>query len=324
VTGIPTSEQLRHVVQAAGLAPSVHNTQPWRFEARPDGLALYADPSRQLGVLDPDGRQLHLSCGAALFHARIAARALGFDVRVRLLTDPSRPEHLADLTLVPGRQATPDEVRLATAILHRHTHRGPFDDRPVPTAVLDRLRLDVEAEGAVIDVVVKADDLIALEVLLSRADAQLEHEPEYREELAQWVHTGPLQADGIPVEALETASGSPVRQRDFTLTQPDRLDGSSPRVDHPSIVVLATVDDSQTSWLKAGQALAALLLRAADHGVQAQPLGQVTDVLAYRLGLRSALGMLALPQLVLRMGYAAHSPVTPRRTVEDVLVGVPE
>ena len=319
-----TPEQLRHVVEAAGLAPSVHNTQPWRFVATADGLDLYADPTRQLLVLDPDGRQLALSCGAALLHARVAARALGLDVDVTLLPRPEEPQHLAHLVLAAGRPATPDEIRLATAILHRHTHRGAFDERSVPTALLDRLRLDAEAEGAVLHRVVEEDQLVALEVLLSRADAQLEHEPDYREELGHWVRTEGVQPDGLPIEALESVAGSSLRQRDFTLTHPADMTGDAPKADHPSVVVLATPDDGTAAWLQAGQALAAVLLRAADHGVQAQPLGQVTDVLAYRLGLRSAFGMVGLPQLVLRMGYASHSPVSPRRPVEDVLIGVPE
>ena len=97
-----SSEQLRHVVQTAGLAPSVHNTQPWRFVERSDGLELRADASRRLAVLDADGRQLHLSCGAALLHARLAARALGLDVEVQLLPDPDDPERLADLRITRG------------------------------------------------------------------------------------------------------------------------------------------------------------------------------------------------------------------------------
>jgi hypothetical protein len=317
-----TSEQLRHVVQAAGLAPSVHNTQPWVFVARPGHLELRADPQRQLKYLDPDGRQLHLSCGAALFHARVGARALGLHVKTRLLPDPVQPALLADLTLTAGPPATGDEIRLATAILQRHTHRGSFDDREVPEALLAVLRTAAAAEGAFLLPVTSDDELIELEVLLSRADALQEQDDDYRNELARWVHETQMHADGIPLAALTTAPGSSLRQRDFTLSHPSALDGSAPRSDRPAVVVLTTEGDEPASWLRAGQALAAVLLQAADHGVQAQPLGQVTDVLTYRLGLRGALGILGMPQLVLRMGYAANSTVTPRRKVDDVLVSV--
>ncbi|MDT7573339.1 MAG: hypothetical protein QOE05_3513 [Actinomycetota bacterium] len=318
----PTTEQLRHVVQAAGLAPSVHNTQPWRFVARADRLELHADPSRQLRVLDPDGRQLHMSCGAALLHARVAARALGLGVQVHLLPDPAVPTHLADVVLTPGQPASDAEIRLATAILQRHTHRGAFEQRPVPAAVLAGLCHVAQSEGGRLEEVVAADKLIELEVLLASADAMEERDDRYREELTQWVHEGPIRSDGIPAAALEQAPGSSLRQRDFTLTHADAVDGSAPPADRPAVVVLTTDDDTPVSWLRAGQALAAVLLRAADLGVQAQPLGQVTDIVAYRLGLRQALGIIAMPQLVLRMGFAPRTAITPRRSVDEVLVTV--
>lgn len=319
-----TPEQVRHVVEAAGLAPSVHNTQPWRFVAGPDSLELYADTQRRLDVLDPDGRQLDLSCGAALFHARIAARALGLAVEVTLLPDPDHPEHVARLVLTGGPAATPDEVRLATAILHRHTHRGPFLDKEVPAAVLERLRLDAEAEGAALFQVSGEDQMVQLEVLLSRADAALESEPGYREELAHWVREDASQPDGIPAQALPSAPGSSLRQRDFTFSHSPATSGEAPPADRPVVVVLSTPEDDHVDRLRAGQALAAVLLRAADLGVQAQPLGQVTDIVAFRLGLRAALSLVGLPQLVLRMGYAPHQAYTPRRPVSEVLIGVPK
>jgi hypothetical protein len=206
--------------------------------------------------------------------------------------------------------------------LHRHTHRGAFDDRPVPDAVLDVLRAAATAEGALLHQVVSEDELIDVEVLLAQADAVEERNEDYRAEIALWVHDGSVRGDGIPTAALGEAPGSSLRQRDFTLEHPAGVDGSAPRPDRPAVVVLSTDDDEPRSWLRAGQALASVLLNAADHGVQAQPLGQVTDVLAYRFGLGRTLGIRGWPQMVLRMGYATRSPVTPRRTVDEVLVSV--
>lgn len=317
-----TAEQVRHVVQAATLAPSVHNTQPWRFIARPGRLELHGLDERRLRVLDPDGRQLHLSCGAALMHARVAARALGLDIAVHLLPAPDVPLHLADLVLTAGARASDDDVRMATAILHRHTHRGAFDRGKLPVALVERLRSTAESEGARLDDVVSEDDLIELEVLLSRADEATVQDQRYREELRRWVHPDETSADGVPLSAADVVAGSALRQRDFTLTLPPTPPADAPVAEHPTVVVLISDDDEPVSWLRSGQALAAVLLRAADHGVQAQPLGQVTDLLAYRLALRNALGIVGMPQLVLRMGFAAHSVVAPRRDVEDVLVSV--
>ena len=69
--------QLEHAVEHALRAPSVHNTQPWRWRIDPaDGVVeLHADRGRQLTATDPDGRDLLISCGAALGHLAVALRA---------------------------------------------------------------------------------------------------------------------------------------------------------------------------------------------------------------------------------------------------------
>lgn len=318
----PSSEQLRHIAQAAGLAPSVHNTQPWGFVARPDGLELHADLTRTLHALDPDGRQLHLSCGAALQHARVAARALGLDVQVRLLPEPAVPTHLADLVLAAGPRPGIEELGLGSAILHRHTFRGSFSGRPVPAAVLTELRAAAEREGAGLHEVRRADQLVELAVLLSRASDAQERDAGYQRELAAWVHPDLLAVDGLPLPAVGAAPGSSLRQREFgpVPRAPGALD--PPDADRPVVLILVTDTDTPLAWLRAGQALGALLLHAADRGVQAQPLGQVTDGLAARRELRSRLGLVGHPQLVLRMGYADAVAVTRRRDVEDVLAPV--
>ena len=311
---------LRHVVQAATLAPSVHNTQPWRFALLDDGFELYADATRQLPVLDPTARQLHLSCGAALVTARAAARALGLDAHVELLPDPERPDLLARLTLTHGAAATDDDLALALAVLKRHTVRDAFQPREVPRDLLSRLGCVVDDEGAALRVLRDEGELVSLAVLLSGADWTEERDPAYRREVAAWVRDGA--PDGIPSQALpETGDrGSTLRLRDFSLSHPERSTGAAPACEDPAVVVLTTRQDGPFAWLRAGQALGALLLHAAAEGVQAQPLGQVVDLPGPRSQLARELGLVGTPQMALRLGYAAATAATPRRTVDDVLV----
>ena len=316
------------VVDAARHAPSVHNTQPWRFVSSADGLGLWADPGRRLPVLDPDGHQLHLSCGAALQHARVAARALGLDDDAILLPDPAVPAHLAQLRLAPGAPATAHELALAGAVNHRHTDREAFTAQRLPDPLLEALRLVTEAHGARLRPVRSRDDLLELEVLLARADRTQQADPAYRQELAAWVRHGPS-ADGIPHQQLpaDPERGSSLQLRDFqpgSGTAPSH-EGSPPDAEHPDVVVIGTADDSTLSWLHAGQALGAVLLLGTLHGAAAQPLGQATDTASSRLHLGQALGMLGIPQLALRMGYptagdpTAQAAGTPRRALHDVL-----
>ncbi len=313
--------QVRHVVEAATLAPSVHNTQPWRFDVRPDGFDLHADRDRQLTHLDPSGRQLHLSCGAALSTAQVAARALGLDSRLALLPDPGRPDLLASLTLLPGAPATDEDLRLALAVLMRHTVRDAFEQRPLEPALLEELRAAAEQDGASLRPVSGSAERLELAVLLATADVAEEHDPAYRQELAAWVHA-PERGDGLPPSAVRSPAGrgTPLALRDFTLSGPRPSADEPPVAERPDVAVLTTTTDDPEAWLRAGQALARVLLHAAAAGVQAQPLGQVTDLAWSRTRLATALGLVGVPQLVLRLGYATAHATTPRRDLDDVLV----
>ena len=333
---LPTTEILARVVRAAARAPSVHNTQPWRFTASGDGAVvdLFADRSRQLPVLDPDGRQLHLSCGAALQHARVAARAEGLQVEVTVLPEPADPDHLARLMLGPGRPPSPQETALADAGEQRRTHRSPFDSAGVPLEVLEQLRAAVAGEGAGLRRVGSPDALVELAVLLANADDEQSRDPRYREELERWTDLPGLPESGIGADVLDPASGvgSSLSLRRFTHDHADAAsagdtstgDAASmtepPPAEHPDVVVLVTPGDGPPDWLQAGQALGALLLTAASQGVLAQPLGQVTDTAGYRARLATALGLSGVPQLALRLGVPVSTgPATRRRPLGQVL-----
>lgn len=309
----------RAIVHAATLAPSVHNSQPWLFTKDEGGLDLYADGDRRLPVLDPEGRLVRISCGAALVNAQVAARALGFLVQPALLPDLADVGHLARVDLTAGTPAGPDERALAAAILLRHTHRGAFDHRALPASLLAELRVAAEEHGAAMTVI-SGDDLIELEVLLAWADGIEEANPDYREEVAASLREG-LSTDGIPMVALagDPERGSSLRLRDFALLGPRPPGDEPPEAERPDVVLIVTDHDEPRSWLQAGQALGAVLLHAAAQGVMGQPLAQATDFPAARVRLRKALGLVGTPQMALRLGYAAGTATTPRREVDDVL-----
>lgn len=319
------------VVDLARHAPSVHNSQPWLFHADDGSLSLSRDPQRQLAALDPSGRQQVVSCGAALYLARVALRAQGFGTSVEYLPSTADPDLLARLHAVAGHEITDDDAVLERAARSRHTQRGPFDPEPVAPELLAEIRAAAEAEGAWVRVLTRPDDLIALTVLLARADEAEREDDAYRAELASWTDRPAETADGVPLEATGDVRhrATNLSLRDFALgaeegaaAEPgdaDRGDDEPPVAEHPTAVVLGTRDDSVTDWLVAGQALTALLLRASIVGVQASPLGQVIDQPWARSRLAAELGVVGHPQMVLRIGHARPGPDTPRRPVDDVL-----
>jgi hypothetical protein len=319
---VPTAEELEHLVFMATCAPSVHNTQPWQFVPTSEGLLLQADRSRQLVVLDPDSRELLMSCGTAVHHLQVAARAMGLDTEIELFPEGGVPDTVAQLRLSRGTPASDAQIAMAVAILHRHTHRGRFTGELVPETLLDALRVAVECQRGMLRVV-RADELVEVEVLVSRAEQALLQTPGYTDELARWVWHGeerPDRGDGLPPQAIDhgTDRAESLQGRQFgALPLPRPTD--PPAAEHPTVVLLSTAADTPVDWVQAGQALSALLLAATGQGVLAQPIGQVVDVPTARWALQQLLHTVGTPQMLLRLGLGASVPVSPRRPVTQVL-----
>jgi nitroreductase len=323
---------LRAIVEQAARAPSIHNTQPWRFVARGDVLELWTDPSRGLSVLDPSGRARHLSCGAALLHARVAAAGAGLTATVTLLPDPDQPEHLADLRLVE-EEAPREDRELVGAIAARRTTRAPFSEEQLPRDVVSALRHAAEIEGCWLRIVDDREDAAGVAVLLARADDLQSADPAYRDELRRWTGAADEDTEGVPDSAVParppSARGSNYRLRDFVADRQDppetAVSDEPPPVERPLVAVLGTRDDDVEAWLSAGQGVGRLLLAATAHGVTASPMTQPLEIPDTRQRLVAQLGLVGHAQMILRLGYGAEEPPrsTPRRPVEDILTEEP-
>src|SRR3569833_2964112 len=170
---------LEHAARAAQSAPSVFNTQPWSWQITGRTMELFAAPDRRVESIDPDGRLLLLSCGAALHHARAALNAAGWAARVERLPDPQRPDLLARITLGGNAPPDPENQRMAAAMQRRHTDRRAFGDRAVPEAELTKLRRFVEYEGAYLHVV-RPDQIPTLAIGSALAATAEQSDPAYR------------------------------------------------------------------------------------------------------------------------------------------------
>jgi hypothetical protein len=323
--GSVSTDELTIVLAYAALAPSVHNTQPWCFSAVGDAVEVRADRSRQLPYLDPTGRQLHVSCGAAIEFGYLAARAVGRRCDVAVLPDPAEPDLLARLTLGPAEPATPAEQTLAEAIATRYTDRGPYADAPVPPEVTADIAARAVELGTWIYRLDRAGDRVTLAGVLSMAEQAEAADAQYAAELTAW--TARADRRGMPVEAVaDNWPGdrvSDVQLRDFTgrdeHPRPGSSDDGAPTVERDLLVMFGTAYDDPPSWLAAGRTLGWALLRASAAGVSAQPLGQAIDLPKGRERLRRELGFVGYPQFVVRMGYGAGRPRTRREITDPVL-----
>jgi nitroreductase len=315
----PAPGLVADLIRAAVAAPSMHNTQPWRFRVDETGptIELHADAERQLAYSDPQGRAVHIACGAALLNLRLAAAVHGRQAVVQLLPDPGQPLLLAIIRLGGRCRAGEVDAELQAAIPLRHTNREPFSGRRVPPGVLAELTEAAGIEGAVLHILDHDEAVRVLELAAQAERAQLA-DPSYRAELAQWAG-GERDREGIPSASLgprSPESTTPVR--DFA---PGREPGGFRYAwfeEHPQLAVLATHSGHRADWLRAGQALQRVLLTATARGISASPLTQPLEtgeawlVRDHRSGTEQ-------PQMILRLGYGLPVHPSPRRPVDEVL-----
>ncbi|WP_028650882.1 Acg family FMN-binding oxidoreductase [Nocardioides halotolerans] len=314
-------DTMRRIVELATRAPSVHNTQPWRWRAGPTSLELYADRSRQLHEGDPDGRNLTISCGAALHHAQVAADALGWAATVTRLPDEGTPDLLAVLALEPATPSRHAAARL-DAIEKRCTDRRRFTSWPVADDRLTHLAAQASSQGARALPLTDVTERFHAEMLINRAVHLQPGDDPAMVEQRSWIDRGVQ--DGVPSAVLPVPDDLRTRRQSrfagglLDDIGGDEVEGSD------GLIVLCASDDDPAAWLTAGEGLSALWLEATIDGMSVVPLSQVVEVdetrAAFHLGV---LGGLARPLVVIRVGWQAISrselPRTPRRPVAEVL-----
>lgn len=320
---LPDDETVRSVITLALRAPSIHNSQPWRWVLGDNSMHLFADPYRHLPITDPDGRDLLVSCGAALHHLRVAFAAVGWATTVHRVPNPAQPDHLAAVECFP-RAATAGDIALAAAIPHRRTDRRRFSSWAVPARLLDTLAERAAGQGAVFARITDPQHRLELTAAIAEAARQQAANPDYATELAAWAGRSFIATEGVPAgnTLVQPARHGDTTMRAFPhgeLTDPESWEG-----DAGELIVLATSSDDRMSQLRAGEALSAVLLAATELHLASCPLTQPLEVPITRAVLRDqVLEGGAFPQIVVRVGWAPVGsnplPTTPRRPLDDVL-----
>jgi hypothetical protein len=175
-----TPGQTISVLGTAGLAPSLHNIQPWSFRIGPDVIELYTDPSRRLPAADPQDRELRIACGAALFNLRLALQGQAIRPIVTVFPDRAQPGLVATVRRGWKRPPTPEIERLLRAVPRRHTNRMPFSEVPVTTPEQQELRRAATLEGGWLHLVLDRGQRATLSRLAQRAHRTQMSDPAFR------------------------------------------------------------------------------------------------------------------------------------------------
>jgi nitroreductase len=330
-TGTPV-EQWCFLLNYALLAPSEYNTQPWLFSLQSESVDLYTDYTRRLPVVDPEDRELLISCGAACFNLRLALRHFGYQPEIEyVFSSEEKPTLLARFRFGTKSVPTSEENRLFSAILRRHTNRSLFETRAVSHTVLNRMQALAGREGTWLQVIQDAPTRRAISDLILDGDWQQWAQRSFREELTPWLHLhNSDHVDGLPSSARPRGSSqdtdSPLIVRTFDLwsekaeEERDRQLAASA----PVLAVLGTFTDTPGDWFAAGMAVERILLEACASGLQTSFVNQPIEIPALRARLCRTLNHTTdFPQVIIRIGYGDLVPSTPRRSVRDVLLEMP-
>lgn len=316
------SDKLKFLLNYAVLAPSIYNTQPWVFKVTGSEVAMYIDRARSLPVGDPVGRSLVMSCGAALFNLKIAARHFGHEPVIRTFPDLDIADLLAFVRLGAQREATAEEHRLFAALKMRRTVRSAFRPVAVRPELLRRLQAAAEAEGARLHDVQEVNQQRALIEIIREARQIRNGDQRFIRERDLWTHSrreygaSPGWTRGVLLEGIvESPKAAGLRGLDRDQIQPyeEELKGSG-----PVFVVLSTSSDTLPAWLSAGHALSRVLLTAAYDGLNAAFLGYPVGIGPLRERIGALTGGRGHPQMLLRIGYGVPGRPTRRQPVTHV------
>jgi nitroreductase len=316
----PDSDTVHTVLSLATRAPSIHNSQPWRWRVGARSLHLYADTSKHLPNTDPDSRDLLLSCGLALHHCVVALAALGWQAKVHRFPNPAEPEHLAAIE-VYRHSASELDVTLAAAIPRRRTDRRHYSCWPVPAADIALMGARAARAGVMLR---QAESLPKLQHIVAQAVWQHATNHDYLEELTTWSGRYASLA-GVPARNTpQSDPTAPMPARLFAgpaLAQPPDIDSAE---DNAVVLALGTKDDSSLSRLRAGEATSLVLLTATALGLASCPVTEPLEIPETRDAVQAdVFGISGIPQMLLRIGWAPVNaeplPSTPRRPLEDVV-----
>jgi len=315
---------IRDAVRLACRAPSLHNSQPWRWVLDGNTIHLFADPGRVVRATDTSGREALMACGAVLDHFRVAMAGVGYTANIDRFPNPNNHRHIASIDFTPMTLTTDGHRQRAAAILQRRTDRLPFAAPPDWDSFQSTLRDTVRSDRVRMDTV--PDELRSELAEASQLTESLRlYDSSYHAELEWW--TAPFElSEGIPESSLVSAAESDRVDvgRVFPVTH-HRERRPEVDEDHAKVVVLSTYDDTPHSVLRCGELLSAVLLDATMVGLATCTLTHITELPASREIVAGLIGHSSqdiTPQVLIRVGRAPSiedvPPPTPRRPVDEV------
>ena len=276
----------------ANMAPSTHNTKPWRFTFTDNTISCYIDFSKRISIADPGNRELYISVGCALTNCLIAAQHDGFTTTVNY---PLKNDLLATITLEKTTQApNSSTLQLYEAVTKRFTDRNFYSKRPIPSTLQDTLQRcgTTEVHVLLFDGTIKQQ----IAKLVYTGDIVQYRQPAYCRELANAISKGLLHAGFMsPIVQLVVTYipiGSLIATREKKLIEQTPLFG------------VLCAPNTPRGWIDLGQVYETIALTATTHHLHIHPMNQgLTELPTNQATLKKLLNCPHEPLFGFRIGY---------------------
>jgi nitroreductase len=324
---LPPADRLAFLVRFAVLAPSSHNSQPWKFVVEDEAVTVAPDMARALPQSDANHRQLYLSIGCATENLCAAADYYGYQTEVARSETGGAIACRVRVIGTPSSANVRAADHVALAIPRRRTNRNAYDARPPEAAFLDMVRGLATPELRV-DVLLDEEARARSAAIVSDALIEAMDSTGFRHELSHYVRnnvtaarTGmPMYGFGMPTPPSFLA---PALVRRFNVNRMSRKQDEELIRRTPAHVILSTREDGPDAWIHAGRTFERVAIEAERRGISTGPLAAAIQIGDHFKNLQSLLATDFRPQVFFRAGYATKAPAhSPRIPASEVTASV--
>ncbi len=309
-------EKLKFLLNYGVLAPSLHNTQPWKFTVHNGEIRILADRTRHLTVADPDARELYISIGCAIENLLTAAAYFGLNSHVTYFPDPHDEIWVATLSFkdIGGTSSLADQ-ELFHAIALRHTNRQTYANKALNERDVQQLRACLHDSGLKLQLNDDPEIKQQVDSLVISADITQFADPDYRDELNRWITQGEFGYRWLIARVGQLATTYLSSHHKTVKPDADIV------LNAPMLALLSTDSDNRLAQVQCGQTFERMALIATTLNIGIQPLSQIIQVAQLRGELSKLFdSAAAYPQMAFRLGYTdVAQDAASRRPVETAL-----
>lgn len=244
-------KSINNIISIARLAPSVHNSQPWRVNIEGNELVISLNSKRTLVYGDPTGRQSWISLGIFVESCVLALRIEGFES-----TDVTQKNNKVHIKIKSGAgKADNGDI---SALKSRFTDRSIY----TPTKITDDQVQKIEGswQSSAVEVECIGDrEIIDRCAALTQQGLMLAlSSPDFAKELSDYLVPSNNTPYGIPTPALKSGRvisratkrliARGVRRKKEASLEQKRWASAS------AIIFILASGDTKPYWLEAGRA----------------------------------------------------------------------